>query len=90
MFVVRFFLLRLTVVDQRLLSFLSTYHLLNLQLFHFILYFFPLMVKSNKKDQACTVLSWKLPRQWLRDRSRASCLLAMMVTAVLFFVVFYR
>jgi len=25
------------------------------------------MVKSNKKDQACTVLSWKLPRQSLRN-----------------------
>jgi len=48
------------------------------------------MVKSNKKDQACTALSWKLPQQSLRDRSRASYLLAMMVAAVLFFVVFYR
>ena len=73
----------------RLLSFISpTYNFLNLQLatsstnnlltLNFLIfspYFFPLMVKSNKKDQACTVLSWKLPRQSLRDLSRASCLL---------------
>jgi hypothetical protein len=35
----------------------SSYNFLNLQPSHFSLYFFPLMVKSNKKDQACIVLS---------------------------------
>jgi hypothetical protein len=35
----------------------TTHNFLNLQPSHFSLYFFPLMVKSNKKDQACIVLS---------------------------------
>ena len=37
-----------------------------------LFYFFPLMVKSNKKDQAWIISSWKLPRKEVRNASRSS------------------